>query len=93
MKRILSCICIIVLILTLNARVSATTDVPDVFGNEYVKYDINADGYFNLCDLVRAKKYLVGASVMVYLASEDKSTNNAELLVLIKQELLKGDLL
>lgn len=34
--------------------------VIDVFGEKYVEYDVNADGYFDIRDLVRLKARLAG---------------------------------
>ena len=92
MKKLLSIICIMALVLSHGMFVSAVVDVPDVFGNEYVEYDVNIDGDFNICDLVRVKKYIIGEPVIINLNFGEKSLNNAELLVLMRKELLKGGL-
>ena len=39
-----------------RTSVSAEVRVPDVFGNTYVEFDINADGTFDIRDLVRLEK-------------------------------------
>lgn len=90
MKKIICILSVIILLFSYNMLVSAVVDVPDVFGNEYVEYDINVDGYFDVCDLVRVKKYISGMPVIVNLNFTENSLSDAELLVLIRQELLKG---
>ena len=39
--------------------VSAVTGITDVFGDDYVDYDVNIDGFFNIKDLVRAKNTML----------------------------------
>lgn len=71
--------------------VSAEVRVPDVFGNTYVEFDINADGTFDIRDLVRLKKHSVGIPVMVNLNFANSENGEAELLVSMRKEILKGD--
>ena len=71
--------------------VSAEVSVPDVFGNTYVEFDINADGTFDIRDLVRLKKHSAGIPVTVNLNLVNSENGEAELLVSMRKELLKGD--
>ena len=90
MKRIIAVICALVFILNYGVVTSAVTEISDVFGNEYAEFDINADGCFDIRDLVRVKKYIAGMPSAVNLNFIDSSLSDAELLVLMRQELLKG---
>lgn len=74
-----------------RTSVSAEVRVPDVFGNTYVEFDINADGTFDIRDLVRLKKHSVGIPVMVNLNFANSENGEAELLVSMRKEILKGD--
>ena len=74
-----------------RTSVSAEVRVPDVFGNTYVEFDINADGAFDIRDLVRLKKHSVGIPVMVNLNFANSENGEAELLVSMRKEILNGD--
>ena len=91
MKKIMCIICIAVLCFNSSIAVFAAVDVPDVFGDGYVECDVNFDGNFNILDLVRAKKYVAGASVTVNMRFIENDLGNAQLLVSLRQALLKGD--
>lgn len=93
MKRIMAVICALVFILNCGVMASAVTDIPDAFGNEYAEFDINADGYFDIRDLVRAKKYMAGMPTLVNLNFVNDNLSDAELLVTMRQALLKGGIL
>ncbi len=83
---------IIVFLLTVSVlctSVSAEIRVPDIFGNAYVEFDINADGAFDIRDLVRLKKYSAGIPVTVNLNFANGESGSAELLVSMRKELLK----
>ena len=83
---------IIVFLLTVSVlctSVSAEIRVPDIFGNAYVEFDINADGAFDIRDLVRLKKYSAGIPVTVNLNFANGASGSAELLVSMRKELLK----
>ncbi|MBR7131998.1 MAG: hypothetical protein IKD04_00540 [Clostridia bacterium] len=91
MKKILSLLCALMLLLSNNIFASAVVDVPDVFGERYAEFDVNVDGAFNIRDLVRIKKYVSGAAVIVNRNWVNNSLSDAELLVMMMQALLKGD--
>lgn len=90
MKRFLSFICALVLLISQSMTVWAVTDIPDAFGNDFVEFDVNADGSFNVCDLVRIKKYIAGVPTVVNLKHINNYTSDAEILIVMRQELLKG---
>ena len=91
MKKLLCIICVAVLCLNSGLIASAEVEIPDVFGEDYVEFDVNVDGCFNIRDLVRAKKYVVGMPVTVNLRFIDNDLGDAQLLATLRQELLKGD--
>lgn len=68
--------------------------VTDVFGEKYVEYDVNADGYFDIRDLVRLKARLAGNKKTINLmaadANQDGVINSIDLGV-IKKLLLEAD--
>lgn len=72
-----------------SISVSAEVRVPDIFGNAYVEFDINADGAFDIRDLVRLKKYSAGIPVTANLNFSNGENGSAGLLVSMRKELLK----
>lgn len=90
MKKILSFLCLLFFVFNLGITTLAVVDVPDAFGNDFAVCDINADGWFDVRDLVRTKKYIAGEPTVVNLKYVNDYTSGAELLVVMKQELLKG---
>ena len=91
MKKLLCIICVAVLCFSSGLLAYAEVDIPDVFGEDYIEFDVNVDGCFNICDLVRAKKYIVGVPVTVNLRFIENNLGNAQILAILRQELLKGD--
>ena len=91
MKKLLCIICVVVLCFNSCLLASAEVNIPDVFGEDYVEFDVNVDGFFNICDLVCAKKYVVGMPVTVNLRFIENDLGNAQILAILIQELLKGD--
>ena len=91
MKRILSFLCVLILVINQSVTALAVVEVADVFGEKYVEFDVNVDGCFNIRDLVRIKKYVGGNPVIVNRNSFDNSLSDAEILVTMSKALLKGD--
>lgn len=91
MKKLLCIICVAVLCFNGGLLASAEVNIPDVFGEDYVEFDVNVDGCFNICDLVRAKKYVGGMPVTVNLRFIENDLGDAQILAILRQELLKGD--
>lgn len=93
MKKFLSVICALILSLALIVPVTAAVEITDVFGNDYVHFDFNMDSKLDILDLIRAKKYMGGIPVTVNMKFVQKDLSDAEILVSLKQELLKdGDM-
>ena len=91
MKKFLSVLCILVFVLNSSIFAYATVEVPDVFGDNYVEFDANVDGYFNIRDLVRIKKYISGMPVIVNMNAIDSNLGDAQLLASMRQELMMGE--
>lgn len=91
MKKLLCIICVAVLCFNAGLLASAQVDIPDVFGEDYVEFDVNVDGCFNIRDLVRAKKYIAGMTVTVNLRFVENDLGDAQILTILRQELLKGE--
>ncbi len=91
MKKFLSVLCILVFVLNSSILAYATVEVPDVFGDNYVEFDANVDGYFNIRDLVRIKKYISGMPVIVNMNAIDSNLGDAQLLASMRQELMMGE--
>ena len=77
----------IVVVFNCCMSVSAVTGITDVFGDDYVDYDVNIDGFFNIKDLVRAKKYYAGIPVSVNM--NFVASSSAQVLVSLRKELLR----
>ncbi len=94
MKKILVCL---IAILMLSGGISAlaygTNEAEDIFDGELVVGDVNTDGFINVKDLVRLKKYISGASITIDLgaaniAEQNSDVNSADILA-IRDILLK----
>lgn len=69
--------------------VCAVTETDDVFGNKYVEFDANMDGFFDIKDFIRVKKYFSGAPVILNINLTDLEISGAELLAVMERELLE----
>ena len=67
------------------------TSASDLHTHPFYEINLILDGNFNILDLVRAKKYVAGASVTVNMRFIENDLGNAQLLVSLRQALLKGD--
>lgn len=90
MKKILSIALCAVLGFTVCMPASAVVEVSDSFGNEYVKYDANMDGVFDVRDFVRVKKYYAGVNTSINLNFIGDNQSDSQVLVTITKEILKG---
>lgn len=89
-KVIIFALTAIMFISSVSVAVIADNSVEDIFGNEYVLYDINGDESFDIRDLVRLKRYIAGESVFINLNFiNDRNIPNATDLALLRKELLK----